>query len=95
MGAMNREILTSILGDLPGMTRSGDDFVVGDEQIVSFHLGDAQRSSVVRDVQGGALRDEFLRFTTKESEQTYYLPYAELHVVSAIPARKQGRAGFA
>lgn len=94
-GRMTRDILLAILKDLPDVQLKDDAFTVDDSQIVSFHLSESSRNASVRDVAQGGLAETFVWFSTREGEQTYYLPYSEVSGISRKPGGKQGRAGFA
>jgi hypothetical protein len=95
MRAMTRDLLVEVLGRIPGVEIHDKEFTIADGHHVHFYLGQPGQAMVVRDIENGTLDGAFLTFTTRDKSASFYTEYGAVHAIATVPAKKEGRAGFA
>jgi hypothetical protein len=92
---MDREWLVQVLGEAPGLSRSGDTFEVAEEHRASVYIGREGQATVVAEVVEVVLADRFVTLRTKNGTH-HFFPHAAVLGFSVRPPQEEerGRAGF-
>lgn len=92
--AMDRTLLTQILGSTPGVQKTDRGYIVADEHRASIYLGRSGQATILADLVRIALHEGYLEAEAKDRTLHYVLYEPVMGVAIRRPREDVGRTGF-